>query len=81
MSTEEGLARTKRRLVEAVDSRTTNQDERQNAYYGMLATRLEGLLQEIETAGTSPEDDLVQRLRALHTEVRGHIGGSGGNEK
>ncbi len=81
MSTGEGMAPPKRRrLVEPVDKKV-NQDERQNAYYGMLATRLEGLLEEIETAGTSPEDDLVKRLRALHKEVKGHVGSAEGSEE
>lgn len=80
MSTGDGLARPKRRrLVDVIDVK--DQDERQKAYYGMLATRLEGLLQEIEVADTSPEDDLMKRLRALHSEVRRHVGDAEANDK
>lgn len=75
MSTGDDLARSKRRrFADAVDVQNKDQDERQRAYYGMLATRLEGLLREIEVAGTSPEDELMKRLRALHSEVREHVG-------
>jgi len=70
MSTGEGFARPKRRrLVDLSDPRMKNPDEQQRAYYDMLSARLEGLLKEIEQAGTSPEDDLVKRLRALYSEV------------
>ncbi len=40
----------------------------------MLGSRLESLLQGIETAGTTQEDDLVKRLRALHSEVSRQVG-------
>ena len=43
----------------------------------MLAVRLEGLLEDIEKRGVPPEDDLVERLRALHAEVRGQAGKTG----
>jgi len=70
MSTGEGFARSKRqRLASVNEARRRNPDEQQRAYYDMLSTRLEGLLKEIEQAGTSPEDDLVKRLRALYSEV------------
>lgn len=70
MSTGEGFARPKRqRLVDTNEVRRKNPDEQQRAYYDMLSSRLEGLLKEIEQAGTSPEDDLVKRLRALYSEV------------
>ena len=70
MSTGEGFARPKRRrLVDMSDPGMKNPDAQQRAYYDMLSTRLAGLLKEIEQAGTSPEDDLVKRLRALYAEV------------
>jgi len=70
MSTGEGFARPKRRrLVDMSVSGQKSPDEQQRAYYDMLSTRLEGLLKEIEQTGTSPDDDLVKRLRALYSEV------------
>ncbi|MBX3489335.1 MAG: hypothetical protein KF769_05155 [Parvibaculum sp.] len=70
MSTGEGFARPKRRrLVDMTAPGQKNPDEQQRAYYDMLSARLEGLLEEIEQAGTSPDDDLVKRLRALYSEV------------
>jgi hypothetical protein len=52
MSTEEDLLRPKRsRMTDAIEADGENMDGRQKAYYGMLASRLESLLQEIETAG------------------------------
>jgi hypothetical protein len=70
MSTREDFAYPKRRhLVDANNPAKKSPDEQQRAYYDMLSTRLEGLLKEIEQAGTSPEDDLVKRLRALYSEV------------
>lgn len=82
MSTGEGFARPKRRrLVDMNDPRMKNPDEQQRAYYDMLSTRLEGLLKEIEQAGTSPEDDLVKRLRALYSEVsRSSATGTSGDD-
>ncbi|MEQ8740696.1 MAG: hypothetical protein RID59_19380 [Hoeflea sp.] len=75
MSTEEDLLRPKRsRMTDAIEADGENMDGRQKAYYGMLASRLESLLQEIETAGTTQEDDLVKRLRALHSEVSRQVG-------
>lgn len=72
MSTKDGLARSKERRPGS--AAVHKKDERQKQYYDMLAARLEGLLSEIEKAGVSPDDDLVERLRALHTEVRGQTG-------
>lgn len=74
MSTGDDLSRPKRRrLADAVEANEKNADGRQKAYYGMLASRLESLLNEIEIAGTSPEDDLVERLRALHGEANRQV--------
>lgn len=67
MSAKDGLARSRQRRPGSVAAR--NNDERQKEYYDMLASRLEGLLREIEKSGVSPDDDLVERLRALHDEV------------
>lgn len=73
MSTGDGLARPRlRRQSGPANVRQT--DDRQKEYYGMLAVRLEGLLEDIEKRGVPPEDDLVERLRALHAEVRGQVG-------
>jgi len=73
MSTGDGLARPKaRRPSSLADVR--EKDDRQKEYYGMLAVRLEGLLEDIKKRGVPPEDDLVERLRALHEEVRGQVG-------
>ena len=74
MSTKDGLARSKQRRHGNVAG--VQKDDRQKQYYDMLAVRLEGLLDEIEKSGVPPEDDLVERLRALHKEVRGQNGGS-----
>lgn len=74
MSTKDGLARSKQRRHGNVAG--VQKDDRQKQYYDMLAVRLEGLLDEIEKSGVPPEDDLVERLRALHKEVRGQKGGS-----
>ena len=75
MSTEDDLLRPKRRrLAEAVEGSQKDQDGRQKAYYGMLETRLDSLLREIGNSGTASEDDLVRRLRALHTEVSRQVG-------
>jgi len=75
MSTEDDLLRPKRRrMVDAIEASDADVDDRQKAYYGMLESRLESLLQEIETAGTAEEDDLVKRLRALHGEVSRQVG-------
>ena len=74
MSTEDDLSRPKqRRMPDAIEVSDNDTDGRQKAYYGMLASRLESLLQEIESAGTSSEDDLVERLRALHSEVNRQV--------
>lgn len=73
MSAGDGLARPKRRSLADVREK----DDRQKDYYGMLAVRLEGLLADIEKRGVPPEDDLVERLRALHEEVRGQVGKAG----
>ncbi len=80
MSTGEGFARPKRRrLVDMSAPGQKNPDEQQRAYYDMLSTRLEGLLKEIEQTGTSPDDDLVKRLRALYSEVsKPHATGEAG---
>lgn len=75
MSAEEDLLRAKRsRMADVIEADDASADGRQKAYYGMLASRLESLLQEIETAGTAREDDLVKRLRALHSEVSRQVG-------
>lgn len=68
MSTKDGLARSKERRSESVVG-VRDKDDRQRQYYDMLAVKLEGLLSEIEKSGVPPEDDLVERLRALHKEV------------
>ncbi len=68
MSTKDGLARWKERRSESVVG-VRDKDDRQRQYYDMLAVKLEGLLSEIEKSGVPPEDDLVERLRALHKEV------------
>ena len=74
MSTEDDLSRPRqRRMPDAVEVNDNDTDGRQKAYYGMLASRLESLLHEIESAGTSSEDDLVERLRALHSEVNRQV--------
>lgn len=60
-------------LAKAVEADEKDQDSRQAAYYDMLAARLESLLDEIDASGTAPEDELVGRLRALHTEVQRQV--------
>lgn len=69
MSTGEGSARQRRRLVDLEEAASNDPNEQQRVYYAMLASRLESLLHEIEEAGTSQDDELVVRLRALHEEV------------
>ncbi len=43
------------------------------AYYVLLAERIEMLLRDVEATGTSPDDDLVRRLKALLAEARSHL--------
>lgn len=69
MSAGEGIARPRRRLGELDEATSNDPNEKQRAYYAMLTTRLESLLREIEETGTSQDDELVVRLRALHAEV------------
>lgn len=69
MSAGEGIARPRRRLAELDGAASNDPNEKQRIYYAMLSERLESLLEEIEEAGTSQDDELVARLRALHAEV------------
>ena len=69
MSAGEGSARPRQRLAELEEAASNDPNEQQRIYYAMLTTRLESLLREIEEAGTSQDDELVVRLRALHAEV------------
>ena len=69
MSAGEGIARPRQRLAELEEAASGDPKEKQRVYYTMLASRLESLLDEIEEAGTSQDDELVVRLRALHAEV------------
>jgi hypothetical protein len=59
--------------AEAVEAGEKDQDDRQAAYYAMLAARLESLLEEIDSSGSPQDDELVTRLRALHTEVQRQV--------
>ena len=69
MSAGEGIARPRQRLAEMEEAASNDPNEKQRVYYAMLASRLESLLDEIEEAGTSQDDELIARLRALHAEV------------
>lgn len=46
-------------------------------YYKLLARRLETLLDDMERAGTPPDDDLMRRLRVLLEEARAQLRGRG----
>lgn len=59
--------------AEAVKAGEKDQDDPQAAYYTTLAARLEGLLAEIDSSGSAPDDELVMRLRALYTEVQRQV--------
>lgn len=59
--------------AEAVKAGENDQDDPQVVYYTTLAARLEGLLAEIDSSGSAPDDELVMRLRELYTEVRRQV--------
>ncbi len=58
---------------EAILTKTITALNANSAYYKDLAQRLESLLAEMEHSSTSPESDLVLRLRLLLDEARGYI--------
>lgn len=67
MGTEE-----KRGLAEnmpAHESVSVFEQSKEEAYYGMLYQRLDGLLKELTDSGMASDDKLIERLRHLKAEA------------
>lgn len=43
------------------------------AYYVLLAERIEALLRDVKESGAPADDDLVHRLKSLLNEARSHL--------
>lgn len=67
MGTEEkrGLAA----KMSAHDGLSVFEQSREDAYYGMLYQRLDGLLKELSDSGMAGDDQLLERLRHLKAEA------------
>lgn len=67
MGTEEkrGLAAN----LPAHDGVSVFEQSKEDAYYGMLYQRLDGLLKELSDSGMASDDKLLERLRHLKVEA------------
>lgn len=53
----------------AHDGISVFEQSKEDAYYGMLYQRLDGLLKELTDSGIAGDDQLLERLRHLKTEA------------